>query len=100
MKKEEDIYNYLLFNAVGYENRVKADVLMAITNIRDHKTFRNLIEKLRLDKEKAIIGSKAGSNGGYFICETEEEKEITINNFKHRAGQMYKIAHILEGKKV
>lgn len=100
MDKKEKIYNYLLFNAVGYENRVKADVLMAITDIQDHKCFRKKIEELRLDKEKAIIGSKAGSNGGYFICETEEEKETTINHFKHRAGQMYKIAHILEGKKV
>lgn len=69
---------------------------MSITGIKDHKALRKLIEELRLDKNKAIIGSKAGSNGGYYICETEEEKQKTINHFKHRAGQMYKIAHILE----
>ena len=73
---------------------------MSITGIKDHKALRKLIEELRLDKNKAIIGSEAGSNGGYYICETEEEKQKTINHFKHRAGQMYKIAHILEGKKV
>ena len=98
MTKKEIIYTYLLFNAMGYENRVKAQVLMNISGIRDHKSFRAIIEELRLEKGKAIIGSEAGSNGGYWICDTEEEKQKTINHFKHRAGQMYKIAHILERK--
>lgn len=97
---KNEIYTFLLMRAIGYENRVKAGVLMSITGIKDHKALRKLIEELRLDKNKAIIGSEAGSNGGYYICETEEEKQKTINHFKHRAGQMYKIAHILEGKKV
>jgi len=98
--EKEFIYKYLLLNAMGYKNRVKASTLMAIVGIRDHKKFRKLIEDLRLEKGRAIIGSEAGHLGGYYICETEEEKEKTINHFKHRAGQMYKIAHILEQKRV
>lgn len=100
MNKKEIIYTYLLLHAMGYENRIKADMLMIIAKIDNHKTFRKLIEELRLDKTKAIIGSEAGSNGGYFICVTEEEKQKTINHFRHRAGQMYKIANILKSKKV
>ena len=100
MDPKNEIYTFLLMRVIGYENRVKAGVLMNITGIKDHKTLRRIIEELRLEKGKAIIGSEAGSNGGYYICETEEEKQKTINHFKHRAGQMYKIAHILEGKKV
>lgn len=100
MSKKELIYTYLLMHALGYDNRVKGSFLMIIADINDHKTFRRLIEELRLDKTRAIIGSEAGSNGGYFICATEEEKQKTINHFTHRAGQMYKIANILKGKRV
>ena len=100
MNKKEIIYTYLLMHALGYDNRIKADMLMIIADIDNHKTFRRIIEELRLDKTRAIIGSEAGSNGGYFICTTEEEKEKTINHFIHRAGQMYKIANILKGKRV
>lgn len=98
MNPKEEIYTFLLMRAMGYENRVKARTLMSISGIKDHKTLRSVIEELRLEDGKAIIGSEAGHNGGYYICETEEEKQKTINHFKHRAGQMYKIAHILERK--
>lgn len=95
---EEEVYEYLLANAVGYDNRVKAKVLMQKFNVEDHKTFRSIIEELRLDKDKRIIGSEAGKSGGYFICTTDEEVKKTLNHFKHRAGQMYKIAYVIESK--
>ena len=62
--------------------------------------MRKVIQNIREDKQyKKLIGSVSGKTGGFYICVTEEEKEETINNIKHRANQMLRMTHILEWKK-
>lgn len=62
--------------------------------------MRQVIQNIRENKKfKEIVGSISGVSGGFYICETEEEQEITINNIKHRANQMLRMCHVLEWKK-
>lgn len=69
---KELIYDYLLNNCVGYDNRIKGWQLMKLFNIKDHKTLRGYIQELRNDE---VISSEAGSKGGYYIPKNDEEFE-------------------------
>ena len=93
------IYNYLKENAVGYENRVKSDVLMKEFNINDNKTLRSYIQEIResgiLTK---IICSEAGSNGGYWIATDYKEVRKTLDHLYKRSMEMLKNYSILKRK--
>ena len=98
---EKQIYNYLLNNCLGYSNRIKGRKLMSIFNINDHKTLRSYIEKTRQDTEyEYLIGSEAGSNGGYFIVINDKEKQLSINHIYLRAEEQLKTYENMKGKKV
>lgn len=72
---EQEVYEYLVNNAVGFDNRVKGNKLQEIFGIKDNKTFRSKIERIRKDELSypKRIGSKAGKNGGYFIITNDKE---------------------------
>lgn len=93
------IYNYLKENAVGYENRVKSDVLMKEFEINDNKTLRSYIQEIResgiLIK---IICSEAGSDGGYWIATDNKEVRKTLDHLYKRAIEMLKNYSILKRK--
>ena len=93
------IYNYLKKNAVGYENRVKSNVIMKKFNIRDNKTFRAYIENTR-DSEalQKIVCSEAGSNGGYWIATNNDEVVETLQHLYKRSMKMLKTYSILKRK--
>lgn len=97
---EEQVYSYLITKHVGKKNLIKNVDLRKRFNINSDKSMRKVIQNIR-ENEKfyLIVGSISGKSGGFFICQTEEEMNETINNIKHRAGQMYKMCHILENKK-
>lgn len=95
---KEKLINYLKENCIGYENRVKANVLMQIVGLSDHKTFRNLVEQIRQSKNKIFICSEAGQQGGYWLPTTLEEVETTINHLEARAYEMFKTAKVLREK--
>ena len=79
---------------------IKNQELRKRFNINSDKAMRKVIQNIREDKQyKKLIGSVSGKTGGFYICVTEEEKEETINNIKHRANQMLRMTHILEWKK-
>jgi hypothetical protein len=62
--------------------------------------MRKVIQNIRENKEYfLVVGSISGRTGGFFICQTEEEINETINNIKHRANQMHRMCHVLEWKK-
>lgn len=92
---KEILINYLLENCKGYENREKANKLMQVVNIKDHKTFRSLIEEIRQDYNEVFICSKAGENGGYYIPTEYEEVQDTIDHLDKRGLEMLKTADIL-----
>ena len=46
-----------------------------------------------------IVGSISGKTGGFYICQTEEEIQDTIENIKNRAKQMFYMCGVLERKK-
>ena len=98
MSKIELLIDYLKHNCVGYENRQKAYKLMKVINIKDHKTFRNIIETIRQSDENVFICSEAGSNGGYWIPINKQEIKITIEHLEKRASEMLKTARILRKK--
>ena len=98
MSKIELLINYLKNNCVGYENRQKAYKLMKVINIKDHKTFRNIIETIRQSDENVFICSEAGSKGGYWIPTTNYEIDVTINHLEARAYEMLKTVDILRKK--
>ena len=93
------IYNYLKENAVGYENRVKSDILMKEFNINDNKTLRSYIQEIResgiLTK---IICSEAGNDGGYWIATDNKEVRKTLDHLYKRAIEMLKNYSILKRK--
>lgn len=97
---EEKIYNYLITNNIGKENLIKNAELRKLFNIKSDKSLRKIIQNIREDKNYyLVIGSMSGKTGGYYICQTEEEMDDTIENIRHRANQMHRTCHILEWKK-
>lgn len=90
--------NYLINNCRGYENRQKAFELMPIVGIKDHKSFRNLIEEIRQDENEIFICSEAGKDGGYYVPTEYEEVENTIDHLVKRGQEMFKTASILRKK--
>lgn len=93
------IYNYLKDNAVGYENRVKSDILMKEFDINNNKTLRSYIQEIResgiLTK---IICSEAGNNGGYWIATDNKEVRKTLDHLYKRSMEMLKNYSILKKK--
>lgn len=97
---ENKIYMYLIENHVGKENLIKNKELRQLFGIKSDKSLRKIIQNIRESKEYyLIIGSISGKTGGYYICQTEEEINSTIDNLRHRANQMHRTCHILEWKK-
>lgn len=97
---EEQVYSYLITKHVGKENLIKNVDLRKKFNINSDKAMRKVIQNIREDKNYyLIVGSISGRTGGFFICQTEEEIDETINNIKHRANQMHRMCHVLEWKK-
>lgn len=97
---EEQIYTYLITNHVGKDNLIKNKKLRNKFNIRSDKAMRKVIQNIREDKNYyLIVGSISGRTGGFYICQTEEEMQETIDNIKHRANQMLRMCHVLEWKK-
>lgn len=93
------IYNYLKENAVGYEDRVKADVLMKEFNINDNKTLRSYIQEIRESEILTkIICSEAGSNGGYWIATDYKEVRKTLDHLYKRSMEMLKNYSMLKRK--
>ena len=97
---EEQVYNYLISNHIGKNNLIKNIDLRKKFNIKSDKSMRKVIQNIRENKDYyLIVGSISGKTGGFFICQTEEEINETINNIKHRANQMHRMCHVLEWKK-
>lgn len=97
---EEQIYEYLLNYHSGKENLIKNKDLRIKFNVGSDKSLRKIIQNIRESKDfSQIIGSVSGKSGGFYICETEEEIEETINNIKHRANQMLRMCYVLDWKK-
>lgn len=97
---EEKIYNYLIINHVGKDNLIKNSDLRKLFNIKSDKSLRKIIQNIRENKlYYLIIGSMSGKMGGYYICQTENEINSTIDGIRHRANQMHRTCHILEWKK-
>lgn len=95
---KELLVNYLKDNCIGYDNRQKAYQLMKIVDIKDHKTFRRMIEDIRQQEKSIFICSEAGKDGGYWLPTTREEVETTIDHLEARAWEMIKTAKILREK--
>lgn len=98
MKQKELLIDYLINNCKGYGNREKAYKLMQKINVEDHKTFRSIVEDIRQDKNEIFICSEAGQHGGYWIPETYEEVQDTLDHLKKRAKEMLKTYSILKTK--
>lgn len=97
---ENKIYEYLLNHALGFENRIKGEVLMKIFNIDDHKTLRSYIEEARNNsKYEYLIGSEAGRNGGYYIPINPEEKYVSTRHIRLRAENQLRTYEKMEGKR-
>ena len=97
---EEQVYSYLITKHVGKSNLIKNRDLRKLFNIKSDKSMRKVIQNIREDKKfYLIVGSVSGKTGGFYICQTEREIDETIDNIRHRAGEMYKMCHILEWKK-
>ena len=62
--------------------------------------MRKVIQNIRENKNYyLLVGSISGKTGGFYICQTEEEINETIDNIKHRANAMLRMCHVLEWKK-
>lgn len=93
------IYEYLKENAVGYENRIKASVLMEEFAIHSNKTLRSYIEEIRQDSTlQKFVCSESSHSGGYYIATSEEEVYNTLSGLYKRAMEMLKTYAILKHK--
>lgn len=91
LSKTDQLYHYMLKNAVGRTKMVKSSVLMEKFNINDNKTFRSYIEEMRLsDKYDKIVCSEAGHSGGYWIATNQQEITDTLEHLYKRSMQMLK----------
>ena len=96
---EELVYAYLCLHNRGKDNLIKNQDLRDMFLIRSDKSMRKVIQNIRENpKFEEIVGSVSGIHGGFYICQTKEEMEETVNNIKHRANQMLRMTHILESK--
>lgn len=97
---EEQVYSYLITKHVGKENLIKNVDLRKLFNINSDKAMRKVIQNIREDETYfLIVGSISGKTGGFYICQTEEEIQDTIENIKNRAKQMFYMCGVLERKK-
>ena len=97
---EDLVYEYLCAHHKGRDNLIKNKDLRKMFEIRSDKSMRHVIQNIRESKDyKEIVGSVSGVNGGFYICENEQEKADTIDNIKHRANQMLRMCHVLEWKR-
>lgn len=97
---EKEVYEYLVNNHCGKNNLIKNKDLRIKFGINSDKSMRKVIQNIREGKQfLEIIGSVSGSSGGFYCCVTNEEKQETIDNIKHRANQMLRMTHILENKR-
>lgn len=97
---EERVYNYLIVNNIGKDNLIKNKDLRKKFNIHSDKMMRKVIQNIREEKKFFLmVGSLSGKTGGFYICQTKEEMEETINGIKHRANQMHRMCHVLEWKR-
>lgn len=93
------IYAYLKKNCVGYENRVKSDLLMDLFEITDNKALRGYIQDIRQNEYmQKIVCSEAGKNGGYWIAENEDEVIKTLKHLYNRSMEMLKNYSIIRRK--
>jgi len=93
------IYEYLCEYHKGRTNMIKNWELRQLFHVASDPQMRKIIQRIRESKEyPLLIGSVAGPEGGYYICETDAEKQETINHVRHRANQMLRMCHIMEWK--
>lgn len=96
---EEQIYEYLNKNCVGYDNRVKGNQIMKLFGIHGHKTFRSYIQAIReKDFYKKLVGSEAGKQGGYWIVNSVAEYNTTTQHLYARSSEMRKMCEIMKKK--
>ncbi len=99
MTKEEQIYDYLCKYCVGKDNRVKNYELRKKFNVLGDKSLRKFIENIRLNSDmKEIVASIAGRDGGYWIANSKEDCEETINHLENRARMMVELSEVIQGK--
>ena len=85
------IYDYMKKYAVGYENRVKSNVLMEQFNITNDAMLRSYIREIRqCDVLQKIICSDPAKNGGYWIATNEDDVYETMTQLYNRAMDMLK----------
>ena len=85
------IYNKKKKYAVGYENRVKSNVLMEQFNITNDAMLRSYIREIRqCDVLQKIICSDPAKNGGYWIATNEDDVYETMTQLYNRAMDMLK----------
>lgn len=97
---EAEVYNYLCSFHQGKDNLIKNKDLRGIFAISSDKSMRQVIQNIRESVEyPKMIGSLSGITGGFYCCVTDQEKQETINNIKHRANQMLRMSHVLERKR-
>lgn len=101
MNKSQMIYDYLLENCIGYENRIKGYELMKLFDINDNKTLRSYIQETRKkDEYKYLVGSEAGFKGGYWIVNNAIEKKKTVKHLLLRAIEQLKMLKTIKRKEI
>ena len=97
---ENLVYEYLCAHHKGKDNLIKNKDLRRLFNVNDDKSMRKIIQHLRESENYPLmVGSISGKSGGFYICITDNEKQETINNIRHRANQMLRMTKVLEWKK-
>jgi hypothetical protein len=69
--------------------------------IKDNKTFRGVIERIRQNDEfDKIICSQAGKKGGYWIATNQQDVRDTLEHLYKRSMEMLKTYSIIRNKAI
>jgi biotin operon repressor len=79
---------------LGKANAISKRQLANRLGQRSDRGIRKCIEAMRL--EGVLIGSSSKSDGGYYICETWEEIQDTLQHIKPRAFAMFAVMSAME----
>lgn len=101
-ENKKKIYKFLVNNHVGFENRIKSNVVRLMLDLEcSERSFRKYIQEITEDEKfPLLICRYAGNDGGVFIAENIEECDYSINGLVRRAEAMQISAEHMERKKI
>lgn len=84
----------------GSDNAIQVNNIRSLAGMTSETEVRQIVSKLVKDHGYMIAGSNERGKNGYYLIETEEERQKAVHNLMSRIREMSKRARVLRGGKV